>query len=349
MDLELIDRMPHRRLNPLTQEWVLVSPGRVQRPWQGQVENIATPSAPSYDPGCYLCPGNARANGERNPKYGSTFVFTNDFPALKSDVPQERIDEGGRTLMVAESERGLCKVVCFSPRHDLTLPRMSREEIASVTEVWTEQYAEIGALPYINYVQIFENRGELMGCSNPHPHCQIWANHSIPNEPLREQESQASYRSRHSSCLLCDYAQLERRLGIRLVCENESFMALVPFWAVWPFEVLLISQRHSRDFLPFDRSERRDLADILKRVTTRYDSLFAISFPYSMGFHPAPTDGEPHPEWHFHAHFYPVLRSASLRKFMVGYELLAAPQRDITPEIAASKLREASEDQRDPR
>jgi len=347
MDLEILDRMPHRRLNPLTREWVLVSPHRVQRPWQGQVETMAAPIPPSYDPGCYLCPGNSRAKGERNPNYDSTFVFTNDFAALKSDVPQGKIDEGGRALVVAESEAGTCKVVCFSPRHDLTLPRMSRKEISAVIEVWTDQYAELGALPYIRYVQIFENRGELMGCSNPHPHGQIWANQTIPNEPRREQESQASYRSRHSSCLLCDYSQLERRVGIRVVCENDSFLALVPFWAVWPFELLIISQRHSRDFVPFGPSERADLADILKRVTTRYDNLFARSFPYSMGFHPAPTDGEPHPEWHFHAHFYPVLLSATWRKFMVGYEMLAAPQRDITPELAANKLREASEDQQD--
>jgi UDPglucose--hexose-1-phosphate uridylyltransferase len=283
----------------------------------------------------------------RNPNYSSTFVFTNDFASLKSDAPAARIDEGERTLIVAESEAGTCKVVCFSPRHDLTLPGMSLEEIAAVIEVWTDEYAGLGALPYIHYVQIFENRGELMGCSNPHPHCQIWANQTIPNQPRREQDSQAAYRSRHGSCLLCDYLHLELRAGIRTVCENDSFLALVPFWAAWPFEVLLISKRHARDFMPLDRSERTALADILKRVTTRYDNLFAISFPYSMGFHPAPTDGEPHPEWHFHAHFYPLLRSANLRKFMVGYEMLAAPQRDITPEVAASRLREAGKVQQD--
>lgn len=343
MDLENLERLPHRRLNPLTGEWVLVSPNRDQRPWQGQVETTTAPSARRYDPSCYLCPGNSRANGVRNPDYSSTFVFTNDFASLQSDIPHARIDEGGQALIVAESEAGTCKVVCFSPRHDLTLPGMSLEEIATVIEVWTDEYAALGALPNINYVQIFENRGELMGCSNPHPHCQIWANQTVPNQPRQEQNSQADYRSRHGSCLLCDYLRLERKAGTRIVCENASFLALVPFWAAWPFEVLLISQEHSRDFVPFDRSERTALADILRRVTTRYDNLFAILFPYSMGFHPAPTDGEPHPEWHFHAHFYPPLRSATLRKFMVGYEMLAARQRDITPEAAASKLRESSE------
>jgi len=344
MDLE---RTTHRRLNPLTGEWVLVSPNRAQRPWRGQVENMSGASPPRYDPDCYLCPGNLRANGVRNPHYGATFVFTNDFASLEPDIPSARIDEEGRALVVAESEAGTSKVVCFSPRHDLTLSRMSVEEIARVIEVWTDEYASLGALPYINYVQIFENRGEMMGCSNPHPHCQIWANQTIPNQPRLEQDSQAAYRASNGSCLLCDYLDLERKVGIRIVCENDSFRALVPFWAAWPFEVLLISQKHSRDFVPFNPSERTGLADILKRVTTRYDNLFAISFPYSMGFHPAPTDGEPHPEWHFHAHFYPLLRTANLRKFMVGYEMLAARQRDITPELAANQLREASEVQRD--
>ena len=343
MDLEHFDRLTHRRLNPLTGEWVLVSPKRAERPWQGQIESATGPTAVTYDPACYLCPGNLRANGEPNPNYGSTFVFTNDFASLEPAIPQARIDEGGRALVVAENEAGTCKVVCFSPRHDLTLSRMSRKEIAAVVDVWADEYAGLGALPYINYVQIFENRGEMMGCSNPHPHCQIWANQTIPSQPRREQDSQAAYRNRHGSCLLCDYLQVERRAGIRIVCQNDCFLALVPFWAALPFEILLISQKHSRDFAPFTPSERTALADVLKRVTTLYDNLFGISFPYSMGFHLAPTDGEPHPEWHFHAHFYPPLRARTLRKFVVGYELLAAPQRDFTPELAAKKLREASE------
>jgi len=347
MDLENLEPIPHRRLNPLTGDWVLVSPNRAQRPWQGQVENTTAPSARSYDPACYLCPGNSRANGVRNPNYSSTFVFANDFATLESGIPHARIDKGGRALVVAETEAGACKVVCFSPRHDLTLPGMSLEEIARVIEVWTDEYAALAALPSINYVQIFENRGEMMGCSNPHPHCQIWANQTVPNQPRREQDLQAAYRSRHGSCLLCDYFELEHKAQTRIVCENASFLALVPFWAAWPFEVLLISKRHVRDFAPLERSERTDLADILRRVTTRYDNLFAIPFPYSMGFHLAPTDGEPHPEWHFHAHFYPPLRTANLRKFMVGYEMLAAPQRDVTPEVAASRLRESSEVRQD--
>jgi UDPglucose--hexose-1-phosphate uridylyltransferase len=331
---------PHRRLNPLTGEWVLVSPHRAERPWNGQTEKKVALADLTYDPRCYLCPGNGRAGGARNPKYTATFVFENDFAALKPEVRNARKDESKRGLMLTESEAGLCRVVCFSPRHDLTLARMTIREIVNVVEVWVEQYAEIGSLPYINYVQIFENRGEMMGCSNPHPHGQIWANQTIPNEPLREQESQRIYADKHGSCLLCDYKQLETQSQARIVLENEHFMALVPFWAVWPYEILLVSKRHIRDVLALDPSSRNGLGDILKGISTRYDNLFETSFPYSMGFHQAPTDGQPHHEWHLHAHFYPpLLRSASIRKFMVGYEMLASPQRDISPETAASTLK----------
>jgi UDPglucose--hexose-1-phosphate uridylyltransferase len=334
---------PHRRLNPLTRDWVLVSPHRTERPWQGQLETAKSASLLAYDPSCYLCPGNERAGGEHNPKYEATFVFTNDFPALKPEVQPARQDESERGLLLAESEAGMCKVVCFSPRHDLTLARMTVPEIANVVETWAEQCAEIGSLPYINYVQIFENRGEIMGCSNPHPHGQIWANQTIPNEPRKEQESQKAYFESNHACLLCAYLRLEAQSGIRMVVENADFAALVPFWAVWPFEVLLLSKRHIGELGSLDSVTRRALADILKQLTTRYDNLFEISFPYSMGFHQSPTDGKAHPEWHLHAHFYPpLLRSATVRKFMVGYEMLASPQRDITPEAAAAALRNVS-------
>ena len=331
---------PHRRFNPLTRDWVLVSPQRAQRPWQGQVETAESATALRYDPTCYLCPGNERAGGVRNPKYESIFVFTNDFAALKPEVQPARHDDSGRGLLLSESEAGICKVVCFSPRHDLTLARMTVPEISSLVDIWAKEYSEIGSLPYINYLQIFENRGEIMGCSNPHPHGQIWANQTIPNEPHKEQEAQKEYFEKNHACLLCDYLDLETQKGIRMVVENAHFAVVVPFWAVWPFEVLLLSRRHLRDLGSLDPAMRAGLADILKQVTTRYDNLFEASFPYSMGFHQAPTDGEAHPEWHFHAHFYPpLLRSATVRKFMVGYEMLASPQRDITAEAAATVLR----------
>lgn len=333
---------PHRRFNPLTGEWILVSPHRTQRPWQGQVEKAPRPAALEYDPECYLCPGNARAGGHRNPPYISTFVFENDYAALKPDIVEFERNESG--LLIAQSERGICRVLCFSPRHDLTLSRMDPPAIRTVVDLWSQQYVELGGKSWINYVQIFENRGEMMGASNPHPHGQIWANSSVPNEPGKEQLSQQKYRDSRGSCLLCDCVKLETKAAERVVCENGGFVALVPFWAVWPFEVLLVSKRHARDLTVLSDSERDALADILKRLTTRYDNLFEISFPYSMGFHQAPTDAQSHDEWHLHAHFYPpLLRSASVRKFMVGYEMLGTPQRDITAESAAKRLRELSE------
>ena len=334
---------PHRRFNPLTREWILVSPHRTQRPWQGQVERVQAASEPAYDPECYLCPGNPRAGGVRNPEYQSTFVFENDFAAMRQDTPAGGYREGG--LMIAEAEPGACRVVCFSPRHDLTVAKMSAEALRLVVDTWVAQYEELGGLPHIGHVEIFENRGEMMGCSNPHPHCQIWANQTLPTEVAKEQAGQLAYREARQACLLCDYLRLELCTGERIVCQNDSFAALVPFWAVWPFETMVIAKRHLTAIDHLDAAGRSGLADILGSVTRRYDNLFAVSFPYSMGFHQRPTDGDEHTEWHLHAHFLPpLLRSATVRKFLVGYELLAMPQRDITAETAAARLRELSEE-----
>lgn len=333
---------PHRRYNPLTNEWILVSPQRTQRPWLGQVEKLAPESLPAYDPNCYLCPGNVRANGERNPPYTSTFVFDNDYPALLPDIPPVGMDEQG--LLVATSERGICRVICFSPRHDLSLPQMAEAEIRRVIDVWVEQTAALGALDFVRYVQVFENKGAMMGASNPHPHCQVWANEHVPTEPSKELRSLAAYQEKSGACLLCDYLALELKAKERIVLENDQFVVLVPFWAVWPFETLVLSRRHMGGLNDLNPPERDALADAIKRLTTRYDNLFDVSFPYSMGWHQAPTDGEAHPETHLHAHYYPpLLRSATVRKFMVGYELLANPQRDLTAETAAARLREMGE------
>ena len=302
------------------------------------MEKTAPVVQAEYDPECYLCPGNSRAGGARNPPYTSTFVFDNDFAALLPDTPAGAQDRGG--LLVAAAEPGICRVGCFSPRHDLTVARMRVADLELVVDVWAAQYAELGLQPGIRHVQIFENRGAMMGASNPHPHCQIWATGSIPTEVAAEQRAQEAWRTNRGSCLLCDYLALERESGERLVCENESFAVLVPFWAVWPFETMVVSKCHLSAMDEFDAAERHRLADILKRVTTRYDNVFAAPFPYTMGFHQRPTDGLAHPEWHFHAHFFPpLLRSAAIRKFMVGFEMLGMPQRDITAESAAARLR----------
>jgi UDPglucose--hexose-1-phosphate uridylyltransferase len=333
---------PHRRWNPLLQEWLLVSPHRTNRPWLGHVSKQSVPQQLRYDPTCYLCPGNERAQGARNPAYEQIFVFDNDYAALLPENPHQEYDEEG--LIAARTERGLCRVICFTPRHDLAIPRMTTAQIRPVVDAWVEQYVDLGSRPWIRHVQIFENRGAIMGTSNPHPHCQVWANGELPNVPAREQSAQVQYRQQHRVCLLCAYLEIETKRAERLVCENDEFVALVPYWAVWPFEVMVLSRRHLPSMAELNEQERTGLADILRRITVRYDNIFETAFPYSMGFHQQPTDGEPHPEWHFHAHYFPpLLRSATVQKFMVGYELLAMPQRDITAETAAARLRESSE------
>lgn len=341
-DNETLFKQPHRRFNPLTGEWLLVSPHRTQRPWQGQVEKTAQEGMPQYDPTCYLCPSNSRAGGAQNPQYDNIYIFDNDYPALMPDTPPASLEQDD--LLLATSERGTAKVICFSPRHDLTLARMEQADTRRVVDAWAAQYQELGALPYIGHVQIFENRGAMMGASNPHPHGQIWAQESLPNEPIKEQNAQAAYWTKKGRRLLSDYAELEQRDGSRMVCENEEWLVVVPFWAIWPFETLVLCKRPAGSLLDLNDAQRDGLANILKRLTTRYDNLFEVSFPYSMGFHQTPTDGKEYPGHQLHAHFLPpLLRSATVRKFMVGYELLGNAQRDITPESSAERLRSLTE------
>ena len=342
MDPSQLQLYPHRRFNPLTREWILVSPNRTQRPWSGKTEQPTGPCQMTYDPSCYLCPGNERAGGIRNPQYSSTFIFDNDYPALVADAPAIEVDESG--LLRAHSEPGICRVLCFSPRHDLTVPGMGSSEMREVVDHWARETAALAGVSWINHVQVFENRGALMGASNPHPHCQIWATASVPVQPSKELSSFAQYHEERRSCLLCDYLRLEICQKERVVCENSSFIAIVPYWAAWPFETMVMSKRHVQDLTQLSASERSDLAEVLQRVTRRYDNLFETEFPYSMGFHQRPTDGQAHEEWHFHAHYLPpLLRSATVQKFMVGFELLGTPQRDLTPESAAARLREVGE------
>ncbi len=330
---------PHRRYNPLTDQWILASPHRTRRPWLGQQEKAPPRDIPSYDPDCYLCPGNSRHGGKENPAYTGIFVFDNDFPALLPDAPSGEFNTND--LLIARAERGVCRVVCFSPRHDQSLPDFDLPAARRVVDAWADQYTELAEAPYINHVQIFENKGAMMGASNPHPHCQIWATESIPMESARELAATERYTREKGSCLLCDYRKLELEQKERVVCTNDHFVVVTPFWAVWPFETLLISRRHAAALPDFTSGERDALADIIKRLTTRYDNLFQTSFPYSMGFHQRPTDGREHPHVHFHAHYYPpLLRSAAVRKFMVGFEMLGEPQRDITAESAARLLRD---------
>ena len=333
---------PHRRQNILTGEWVQVSPHRAKRPWQGKTEDQQDESKPEYDPECYLCPGNSRAGGKQNPNYKNTFIFTNDFSALKPDTSSEEINE--QNLLIAKGEKGICRVICFSPQHNLTLPEMEVSQIREIVDVWIQEYIELGNRDYINYVQIFENKGEIMGCSNAHPHGQIWAQETIPDEPAKELKQFTDHFKKNGRTLLSDYLNLELKKKERIVVENDDFVVLVPFWAFWPFETLLISKRPFGRFTELTDSEKDSLSDIIKKITIKYDNLFEVSFPYSAGFHPAPTDGKKHHEWHFHMHFYPpLLRSATVKKFRVGYEMLGTSQRDITPEAAARLLEELPE------
>lgn len=327
---------PHRRLNPLTGEWILVSPHRALRPWQGAVEKPAAQERPEYDPQCYLCPGNQRVGGgQSNPRYTDPFVFTNDFQAILPDTPL--LGGSASDLLRSEPVQGTCRVICFSPRHDLTLPEMQVEDITKVVNVWADQVVELGAK--YRWVQIFENKGAVMGCSNPHPHGQIWAGSFLPRLVEPEEVNQLLYSDQHGSVLLQDYLQEELAQKSRVIDENEHWVMVVPYWATWPFELLLLPRRHVLRLPDLTPAERLALAGILKASLTRYDNLFETSFPYSMGWHGAPTDDGDYDHWQLHAHFYPpLLRSATVKKFMVGYEMLAEPQRDLTPEQAAKRL-----------
>ncbi len=334
---------PHRRYNPLTGEWILVSPHRTKRPWQGQTEAAHTSKSPEHNPNCYLCPGNERAGGVSNPDYTDTFVFNNDFSALLPGTPEAKTSSGPNGMIKAETEKGLCRVICFSPKHNLTISRMTPENIKKVIDVWADQYTDLGSRDFINYVQIFENRGAVMGCSNPHPHGQIWAEEAIPDIPAKELQNQSDYFQKHGTSLLIDYLDYEVQKNVRIVIRNDTFTVLVPFWAVWPYETMVLPNRHAASLTDLTDNEKYDLADIMKQLGIRYDNLFKTSFPYSLGIHQLPTDGNKYPGSQMHLHYLPpLLRSAEVKKFMVGYELMAKPQRDITAEMSAANLRELS-------
>jgi UDPglucose--hexose-1-phosphate uridylyltransferase len=334
---------PHRRYNPLLEEWILVSPHRTKRPWQGQNEKNNAAELPAYDSTCYLCPGNQRSNGTVNPNYDDCFVFENDFSALLNE--EVNFDNTfNSSLFRLKPERGINKVVCFSPKHNLTIPEMAVEDIQKVVETWKSQYLELGNHSFINYVQIFENKGAVMGCSNPHPHGQIWAQSSLPTQVEKTQKSLENYFKTNKKSLLKTYLEEELKSKERLVLENEHFAVVVPFWATWPYETMIISKRHFGSIIAMNKLETIAFAEILKGITVKYDNLFETSFPYSSGIHQAPTDQILHPEWHFHMHFYPpLLRSATVKKFMVGYEMMGEAQRDISAEKSASILRELPE------
>jgi len=335
-----LDDHPHRRYNPLLGQWLLVSPHRTKRPWQGQVERVANDQRPQYDPQCYLCPGNQRAGAAVNPAYAQTLVFVNDFSALLPDTPMASVV--GDPIFQVEPVRGECRVICFSPRHDLTLAQMETEAIRRVVDVWADQVTELGRT--YRWVQLFENKGAAMGCSNPHPHGQVWAGSALPNEVAAEERQQKLFLEANGSPLLLEVARRESESGTRVVVQNEHWLAVTPFWAIWPFEMFLLPRRHVLRLPDLADEERNALADIMRRLLTRYDNLFETSFPYSMGWHGAPNEPGDFTHWQLHAHFYPpLLRSATVKKFMVGYEMLSEAQRDLTPEQAAERLRNLGE------
>ncbi|MEY4935915.1 MAG: hypothetical protein RIS64_2274 [Bacteroidota bacterium] len=337
-----INEHPHRRRNPLTDAWVLVSPQRSKRPWQGQIEPSSEVELLQHDPNCYLCAGNERMNGVTNPNYKNVFAFWNDFPAMVSDHIEET-DHFQSDFFTAKAERGLCRVICFSPRHDLTVPEMDVEDIRKIVDAWCHEYAALSGIAFVNHVQIFENKGAMMGCSNPHPHGQIWAQGTIPEEAAKKAKNQLAYYKKHGKTLLSDYWAAELSKKERMIFQNDHFVGLVPYWATWPFEAMIIPKRAMPRITDMTNDEKNSFADAYKQLTVCYDNLFKCSFPYSAGIHQAPTDGKDHYEWHFHKTFYPpLLRSATVKKFMVGYEMFGNPQRDITPEMAASMMRRVS-------
>ena len=328
----------HKRFNILTGEWVLVSPHRAKRPWQGQNEEISNQKQPTHDSSCYLCAGNTRVNGEENPKYEDVFVFTNDFAALQTTSPKFAVNEG---LLKAESEQGICKVICFSPDHSKSLANMSVESINKVVKTWQNEYTELGSNNMINYVQIFENKGAVMGCSNSHPHGQIWSQSTLPNEVDKKDQQQRAYFSKYNSSLLGDYLKQELDVNERIIYKNDDFVVLTPFWAVWPFETMIVPKKQCKNITMISEQDSLNFADAISKTTKAYDKLFNCSFPYSSGIHQSPTNGEINDHWRWHMSFYPpLLRSATVKKFMVGYEMFGSPQRDITPEQAAKRLRE---------